>query len=233
MRMVIRGIPMAALAFCLGAAPMSAQVPGNGTFQWYVGGSGGILSFETAAQGRTEVPLGGAHLLVTAKRTGLLLSVEQGFGDDEQSAYLFTVLDSTGAVASQNAVVGTFSFVRKYSATLMAFPIRGPATPYFGIGVGLLHTGGHNPEDSIARDFGSTGFGSLVAGLNFQISRFSAFGQYQVTTGAVSHSIEAAGPNKSTLVASGSLLRGPTHSFSAGLRFSLGSARESVKTGGY
>jgi hypothetical protein len=233
MRMVIRGIPMAALALCLGVAQMAAQVPGNGTFQWYVGGSGGILSFETATQGRTEIPMAGAHLLVTAKRTGLLLSVENGFGDDEQSGYLLSQIDSLGNLANQAIIPITFSYVRKYSATLMAFPIRGPATPFFGIGVGILHTGGHQPEDSNARDLGSTGFGSLVAGLNFQVSRFSAFGQYQVTTGATRHANSAPGNDKSTLIFSGNLLNGPTHTFSAGLRFSLGSARESVKTGGY
>ena len=233
MRMVIRGISMAALTFCLGATVVSAQVPGNGTFQWYVGGSGGIMSFETSVQDRTEVPMGGAHLLVTAKRTGLLLSVEQGFGDDEAAGYLFTQIDSAGNVSNQAILTGTFSYVRKYSATLMAFPIRGPATPYFGLGVGIVHAGGFTPDDDFAKDLGSTGFGSIVAGLNFQVSRFSAFGQYQVTTGAVSHSISQPGPNGSTLIASGNLLEGPTHTFSAGLRFSLGSARESVKTGGY
>jgi hypothetical protein len=233
MRMVIRGIPMAALTFCLGAAPIAAQVPGNGTFQWYVGGSGGVMSFDTPIQGRSEVPMGGAHLLVTAKRTGLLLSVEQGFGDDEQSAYLFTELDANNAIVNQAVIPVTFSYVRKYSATLMAFPIRGPATPFFGIGVGVLHTGGHTPDDPNAKDLGSTGFGSLVGGLNFQVSRFSAFGQYQVTTGAVSHSNSVPGPNDGTFVFTGNLLQGPTHSFTAGLRFSLGSAREAVKTGGY
>ena len=32
--------------------------------------------------------------------------------------------------------------MRKYSAALMAFPIKGPITPYFGVGVGIMHTGG-------------------------------------------------------------------------------------------
>jgi hypothetical protein len=233
MRMVIRSIPVAALAFILGAASLSAQQPGNGTFQWYVGGQGGILNFETPAQGRSTIPLGGAHLLVTAKRTGLLLSVDQGFGSDEASGYSFTVLDSTGSVISQQQVNVTFNYVRKYSAMLMAFPIRGPATPFFGIGVGLLHTGGHTPDDAISSELGSSGFGSLVGGLNFQVSRFSAFGQYQVTTGPRQQSISQAGPNGSTLIESGSLLSGATHTFSAGLRFSLGSAREKASTGGY
>jgi hypothetical protein len=233
MRMVIRRIPVAALALCLGTAHLSAQQqPGNSTFQWYVGGQGGIMNFETSAQGRSTIPMGGAHLLVTAKRTGLLLSVEQGFGDNEASAYNFTSLDSNGVVSSSAVVTGTFSYIRKYSAMLLAFPIKGPATPYFGLGVGIMNAGGHNPEDDVANDLGSTGFGSFMAGLNFRVSRLSAFGQYQVTTGAKAHAITVAGP-QSTAIYSGQILKDAVHTFSAGLRFGLGSARESVKSGGY
>jgi hypothetical protein len=234
MRMVIRRIPVAALALCLGTAHLSAQQqPGNSTFQWYVGGQGGIMNFETSAQGRSTIPMGGAHLLVTAKRTGLMLSVEQGFGDNELSSYNFTIIDSTGTPSSSTVVNGTFSYIRKYSAMLMAFPIKGPATPYFGLGVGIMNAGGHNPEDDVANDLGSTGFGSFIAGLNFRVSRLSAFGQYQVTTGSGFHSISVDGPQKSTFVFSGKILKDAVHTFSAGLRFGLGSARESVKSGGY
>jgi hypothetical protein len=219
MRMVIRRIPVAALALCLGTAHLSAQQqPGNSTFQWYVGGQGGIMNFETSAQGRSTIPMGGAHLLVTAKRTGLMISVEQGFGDNEASAYNLTTFDSTGAVSGSQVVTGTFSYIRKYSATLM--------------GVGIMNAGGHNPESDVANELGSTGFGSFIAGLNFRVSRLSAFGQYQVTTGSKSHAIVVDGP-QSTLVYSGSILKDAVHTFSAGLRFGLGNARESVKSGGY
>src|SRR5437867_3364603 len=180
MRMVIRRIPVAALALCLATAHLSAQQPGNSTFQWYVGGQGGIMNFETSAQGRSTIPMGGAHLLVTAKRTGLLLSVEQGFGNNEASAYNFTALDSNGVVTSSAVVTGTFSYIRKYSAMLMAFPIKGPATPYFGLGVGIMNAGGHNPEDDVANELGSTGFGSFMAGLKFRVSRLGDFGPYSV-----------------------------------------------------
>lgn len=234
MRMVIRRIPVVALALCLGTAHLSAQQqPGNSTFQWYVGGQGGIMNFETSAQGRSTIPMGGAHLLVTAKRTGLLLSVEHGFGDNEAEAYNVTVFDSNQNVISNQNVVGSFSYLRKYSAMLMAFPIKGPATPYFGLGVGIMNAGGHNPEDDVANELGSTGFGSFMAGLNFRVSRLSAFGQYQVTTGGRFHVIDVAGPMKTTIVYSGRILKDAVHTFSAGLRFGLGSARESVKSGGY
>jgi hypothetical protein len=232
MRMVTLSIPVV-LALCLGAATLSAQEPGNSTFQWYVGGHGGIMNFETPLEGRSTIPLGGAHLLVTAKRTGLLLSVEQGFGSNEPSVYNFTVIDSSGSVSSQD-VFQTFNYLRKYSATLMAFPIKGPITPYLGIGVGVLHAGGFTPsEDGDAQSIGSSGFGSLIGGLNFKVSRFSAFGQYQVTTGPSRQVIVREGPAESTLISSGNIFTGATHTFSAGLRFNLGNAKERSMGGGY
>ena len=121
--------------------------------------------------------------MITARRTGLLLAVEQGFGSNEQGVYTMQGFDATGVLVDQQSIGVTFQSMRKYSATLIALPIKGPASPYFGIGVGILHTTGHTPDDNITRAMGSTGFGSLIGGLNFKVSRFSAFGQYQITTG--------------------------------------------------
>ena len=231
MRKVTRSIPVV-LALCLGAANLSAQQPGNGTFQWYVGGHGGIINYGTAA-GRDNAPLGGAHLLITARRTGLFLSVEEAFNANGQGTYDMAVFDSAGALASSGTVGTTFNYVRKYSAILMAFPIKGPATPFFGIGVGVLHTGGHSSDDDITKSMGSSGFGTLVGGLNFRVSRFSAFGQYQVTTEPGTRHFSQKFSDGSSITAAGSLLRGPTHTFTAGLRFSLGNARERASGGGY
>jgi hypothetical protein len=233
MRKVTQSIPVVALALCLGAAQLPAQQPGNSIFQWYVGGHGGILNFETPTSGRETLPLGGAHVLITAKRTGLMLSVEQAFGSDEPSSYTLQMFDPSGVLVDQQTVPVTFNYMRKYSATLLAFPIKGPMTPFFGVGVGILHTGGHNPDDEAARHIGSTGFGSLVGGLNFKISHFSAFGQYQVTTGPRTKVVSDTDADNNTFVAFGNLFTGPTHTFSAGLRFNLGNARERAGGGGY
>ena len=231
MRMVTLSIPVA-LALCVGAAQLSAQQPGNGTFQWYVGGQGGIMNFGMGTE-RDNIPLGGAHLLVTARRTGLLLSVEQGFDADGAGTYSVQGFDETGAIIADQELATTFSYIRKYSAALMAFPIRGPATPYFGIGVGILHTGGHSADDGIVKSMGSSGFGTLIGGLNFRVSRFSAFGQYQITTGPGRRTYSQTFSDGSGVFASGNLLSGPTHSFTAGLRFNLGNARERAGGGGY
>ena len=233
MRKVTLSIPVVALALCLGAAQLPAQQPGNSTFQWYVGGHGGVINFETPSSGRENFPLGGAHLLVTARRTGLMISIEQGFGSDEPSSYTFQMFDPTGALVDQQTVPVTFNYLRKYSAMLLAFPIKGPMTPFFGVGVGILHTGGHTPDDEAARQIGSSGFGSLVGGLNFKISHFSAFGQYQVTTGPKTQAISEEDAAGNRFVAFGNLYTGPTHTLSAGLRFNFGNARERATGGGY
>lgn len=231
MRKVTRSFSVV-LALCLGAANLSAQQPGNGTFQWYVGGHGGVINYGTA-DGRDNAPLGGAHLLVTARRTGLFLSVEQGFDANGQGTYTVQSIDADNAVVAQQTVGTTFNQIRKYSAILMAFPIRGPATPFFGIGVGVIHTGDHSVSDDATEAMGSSGFGTLVGGLNFRISHFSAFGQYQVTTGPGTRTNSQRFDDGSRIVAFGSLLRGPTHTFSAGLRFNLGNAKERASGGGY
>ena len=230
---VVTLIPVAALALCLGTARLTAQQPGNGTFQWYVGGHGGIINFNTPAAGHQTEPLGGAHLLITARRTGLMLSVEQSFGSARAASYTMQIFDSLGAFVSQQDVPVTFKYLRKYSAMLMAFPIKGPITPFFGMGVGILHTGGHTPDDAAATQIGSSGFGSLMGGLNFRVSRFSAFGQYQITTGPRQQRFSSTDSDGFTFVSFGNFYTGPTHSFTAGLRLNLGNARERIAGGGY
>jgi hypothetical protein len=231
--MVTRIFPVAAVALGLGTAQLQAQQVGSSNFQWYVGGQGGVMNFETPLEGHFNKPVGGAHLLIIAKRTGLLLSAEQAFGKDQLASYNVTVRDSLGFVVSSTEVPVTWNSLRKYSATLMAFPIKGPLTPYFGIGVGILHTVGHDPDDGDTRAMGSSGFGSLIGGLNFKISHFSAFGQYQVTSGPSSQFAVHDGPAKSTITSTGKLFTGPTHTLTAGLRFGLGNARERAMGGGY
>jgi hypothetical protein len=232
MRKVTLSIPVVVLALCLGAAQLPAQQPGSSNFRWYVGGQGGIINFMTI-EGRQTVPLGGAQLLVTGRRTGLLLSVEQGFGSNEQGIYTLQTINSSNVLVDQQSIGVTFSNIRKYSAMLLALPIRGPATPFFGIGVGILHTSGHTPDDDFTKAIGSSGFGSLLGGLNFQVSRFSAFGQYQVTTGPDQQVVTQKFSDGSRIVAFGNLFTGATHTFTAGLRFNLGNARERATAGGY
>ena len=222
MRMVTLSIPVA-LALCVGSANLSAQEPGNGNFQWYVGAHGGAMVFRTPSQTRGGMPMAGGHLMIVSRRTGLMLSVEEGFGSTEVSSY------TTGSGATQSV---SFNDIRKYSAVLMGFPLRMPIQPFIGIGVGIMHVvnpfTGSDAASAVATELGSTGFGTFLGGVQFKLARFMAFGQYQVTTSPSIHATEDGGG-----VATGSLLAGPTHTFSAGLRIGLGGARERTQSGGY
>jgi hypothetical protein len=235
MRMLMRSFPVAALAICLGAGPVLSQETGHKNFRWYMGGQGGVTFFSTPDQGSSEMPVAGGHVLIVAKRTGLLLSYEHGFGSDEQSSYGFAVVDSTdGSLVDAGTVPVTFSGLRKVSAVLMAFPIKNDyINPYLGVGVGLMHTTGNDPDDAAARELGSSAYGTLVGGLEFHISRFTAFGQYQITTKPKFE--DDVTPLGGTLYLHefGRLVDDGTHTLTAGLRFDLGGSREELKSGGY
>ena len=225
MRTLIRSIPAAALALVLGTAHLAAQrAPGNGNFQWYIGGQGGVLFFKTPTQDRSGIPTFGGHALVVAKRTGLMLSVDEAVGSNETASY-----DDAGGTQAV-----TFNDIRRYSAVLMAFPIRAAAQPYLGVGYGIIHVVNPTPTSSgfqsDAQQIGSAGFGTFVGGVQFQVGRFMAFGQYQITSAA---SQQRAFDGANNLTAVGRLLDGPTHTFTGGLRIGLGSARDDVRAGGY
>jgi hypothetical protein len=213
----------AALATLIGASSLQAQNLRPDSYKWYIGAQAGGLWFETQTQTMTGIPSVGVHALIMAKRGGLMLEFNEAFGSEEQSAY-----------GDSNAPNGTqpvkFDRLRKYAATLMAFPLQSRLEPYLGLGFGILHTVNTSvegfftsPEDAAtateeAKNRGSTGFAALLGGVQYRVSpRFQLFAQYQITTAP----------------ASGKLLVGPTHAALLGIRLGLGDAREGVKGGGY
>ncbi len=226
MSVLSRSIPLVALVCAVGASALVAQDQHrNENFQWYVGGQAGVFIYKTPSQSRGANPMVGAHTLIKAKRTGLMLSMDEVMGTNQTSSF-----SSTAAPGGTEPV--TFNDIRRYSATLMAFPIRGPMQPYLGAGLGIMHVVNPQPagnttdtERDYATQTGSTGFGTLVGGLQINLGRIVAFGQYQVTTGARNKAIAG---SSGTAVASGHLIDGATHSLSGGLRFSLGRSREEV-----
>jgi hypothetical protein len=230
MSVLTRSIPLVALALGLGAAQLPAQTK---KVTWSIGAQGGLLNFRTPAQTRGSIPMGGVHMLVMAKRTGLLLSAEHGFEENQAGGLDFFTEDSTGAVIASGGVPYTFDGVRKYSAMLVLFPLRSAnLRPYLGVGVGILHTTGNSPDDAGVSAAASTGFGSGLAGLELSVGGVSVFGQYQATTtGAFFQERFADGENTTTVFGRG--FSGPTHTFAAGIRFSLGSGRDDFTGGGY
>jgi len=220
MKLLTRLTTAAALIMFCASSQLNAQ-GGRNPFSWYIGANAGIMVFETPRQERGGIPTAGGNLMITARRTALMISVEEGIGDNEQTSYV----DATAPGGTRNV---TFNDMRKYSFVLMAFPFKSHAQPFIGVGFGLIHL--HNPwplntltpaerarADSTVIALGSHGFGTMVVGLQLQVSGVAVYGQYQFTSG----------PDK------GNLLTGPTHTFSAGVRFSLGGAKEGITGGGY
>jgi len=211
-----------ALILATAATPRATAQSYDESFKWYLGASGGVLGFETPSQTRAFVPTAGGHILVVAKRTGLLLSVDEAFGSNELTGYS----DVTTAAGVRDV---TFGHIRKYSAVLTGYPIKGPTQPYFGLGYGILQVLNPQPggvftspqqaalNKALADSKSASGFLTFVAGVQFRVGQAMGFGQYQIT----------AAPSP------GMLLQGPSHGVTGGLRFSLGRAREGVKGGGY
>lgn len=223
MRLVLRSLPVVALAVGAFTSPVRAQTaaPRNDNYRFWLGAQGGVQVFTTPGQTRGGIPMGGGNLMIKAKRSGLLISVNEGFGSNEQTA--FVRADGTPQTI-------LFNDLRTYAFHLMAFPLRTPAQPYFGVGFSIVDVINPQPanasslagvdlaaiRDEVAPLTATAGF-SAVGGVNFNVGPVSAFGQYMYTGSA----------------RRGKLLQGPTHTLSAGLRFNLGSSRESLGTGGY
>lgn len=229
MRMLGRTAMVLGLA-CLSQAPsLAAQsIIGFDSFKWYIGAQGGVTIFETPNQTRGGILTAGGHFLVTARRTGLLIEVQEGFKKDQVSSFH----DATQPDGNQAV---RFNNLRRYSASILIFPFKTIAQPYVGLGFGLLQTVNEYPEGNfatpadravvteIANQMGSHTFGMLTAGIQVRLANFAVFGQYQITS--------APGFNFSAdRNFAGHLIEGPTHSLTAGLRVSLGSAKEGDAT---
>ena len=190
--------------------------------QWYIGVQGGVLGFGTRVQDRSWVPTVGGSLLVTAKRTGLLVTVDEALGSGEATGYTDVTTESGIRAVS-------FNHIRRYSAILTGYPIRSRSRPYVGLGFGLSQVirpavGGVFSSDaqaaaasSLASNKSTTGHFLLLAGLEGSLGPVMGFVQYQL----------ASSPRFNQL------LQGAIHGGQVGVRFSLGSAREGIHGGGY
>lgn len=212
MSSIMRGITIAALAVATAASAVAAQTRQgqNRDDVWYFGGQGGVHLFRTPSQTQAGIVAFGGNVMIKAKRGGLLLSVDQSFGDNETSSFIDTL------TFTNNAVV--FDGIRRYQAVLMAFPANWNVDPYFGAGVGIMQTTGTQlatpPADPIsgavlqdmADDAGSTAYGTLLLGMQIRANRFVIFGEGQIQT--------KPGSDK--------LIRGSSYALQAGLRIGLG-----------
>ncbi|MGH7583039.1 MAG: hypothetical protein ACREL5_07440 [Gemmatimonadales bacterium] len=192
------------------AVVLAAVVPGaaraqrTDSYTWKIGVNAGIMAFQTRAQDTKVIPSAGAHLLVMARRGGLMVGVDEGIGSNE------------GKKAGDYLL---FNDVRRYQAVMMAFPISGPIEPYFGGGGGILTVVGPRIDSNLypdptdravlladAKEHSASGFLTFVGGIQGRAGRYTLFAQYEATTSPSDDKI----------------LKGAGQTLLAGLRVGLG-----------
>lgn len=202
-----------ALAFAtlLAVLPAPVQAQRGDSFTWKLGVQGGSMVFQTRTQDSKLIPSGGAHFLIMARRTGLMVGVDEGFGSDERSGLVL------------------FNDLRRYQAVIIAHPVSLPLEPYFGVGGGVLQVVSPRIDPVVtdpferevlmeaAQDGSAAAFATFLAGLQGRWGRVTVFGQYQLQS--------APGDD--------ALLDGVMHSLHGGIRIALGSSREGIREGGY
>ena len=218
MSMLTRSITLGVLALGVGATALAAQQKPRGysNFRWYIGGQGGVFNFQTTGQTRGWIPSVGGHTMIIAKRTGLLVSVDDALGSNEVA----TIAYEGSATGLQQIA---FNDVLRFSFHMLAYPWRGIVEPYIGVGGGImyavspqaLNTAGYTPAElqslyETIDNLTSTGFASVVGGVQIKGGPFMIFAQYQINTA----------PSR------GNAFVGSTQTASVGLRLLLGSSRE-------
>ena len=217
MSMLTRSITLGVLALGVGATALAAQQKPRGysNYRWYLAPRGATSTSRRRARPAAGFSVGG-NTMIIAKRTGLLVSVDDALGSDEVA----TIAYPGSATGTQQVA---FNDVLRFSFHLLAFPWRGVVEPYLGVGGGIMYavspvavnTGGYTPAElanlyDTIDDLTSTGFLSAVGGLQIKGGPFMIFAQYQINTAP----------------ARGNAFVGSTGTASAGLRVLLGSSRD-------
>src|SRR5690606_16115132 len=210
MKLFRRSVGAVALAATLATLPPTAAAQRGDSFTWKLGVQGGSMIFQTRTEDTQVIPSAGAHFLIMARNSGLMVGIDEGFGSDERSGLVM------------------FNDLRRYQAVMMAYPVALPLEPYFGVGGGLLQVVAPRIDPIITDPFereelrqvaeeGSThAFATFLAGAQGRWGRLTVFGQYQLHTAA----------------GDASLLHGVMHTVHGGIRIALASSKEGVR-GGY
>jgi hypothetical protein len=195
----------------------------NKNYQWYWGAQGGAFVSKTNTEAYAYDPIIGGHWLITAKRTALYVAYEQAMFLADAHAVIFDPSSSNSSVGPSFRDV-TFSDVRRIVFGVLAFPSQKVIEPFAGGGFALQQI--LNPsvdcstcnlgEATEAADrvaaASSKAFVWVSAGLQMNYSsKFNIFAQYMLTSASQEF-----------------LLDGNTHTLQAGVRYSLGTAKEGI-----
>ncbi len=210
-RWLTSGLALAALVPSLGAAQQSSSRLFENS--WFWGAKGGVMSFETEADGNTAAPLVGVEWLITRTHGALYISGDQAFFNATSS-----VNDRYG-----QAYRVKIRDMRRYTAAALAFPWTwGTVRPYGGVGFSLNNIQRTSLIDMPATD---TSIADVAVQLDHQKDRTSFItmagiqGQYQRVSlfGQVTYM-----PAKADFLLNGR----STYILEAGIRYNFGASKE-------
>ncbi len=186
--------------------------------KWYWGGEGGIFIFRTNYDSYAFEPAFGGHWLITGKKTALYVGYEESFFLTPRHV---TMVEPGGAVSPGNV---SFNNLRRIMVGALAFPAQTRIEPFAGGGFALMEAlnvqAGCPDCTSVAQlaqladqanAAATKAFFWWMGGIDVKQGRLALYGHYILTSAAA-----------------GFLIQGTTHTFQGGIRYSLGSAKESV-----
>jgi len=186
--------------------------------QWYWGAQGGILVFNSDPDGFSAEPMFGGHWLITGGKTALYLAFEQAFFLSDRHA---TIVEPDGSVNPGNVA---FHDLRRIMVGILAFPAQQRVEPFGGGGFAIMEilnpvatclscvNASERASVQDAADNAATkAFFFWMGGVDIKQGRLGLYGHYILTSAA-----------------KGFLIQGTTHTFQGGIRYILGSAKESI-----
>ncbi len=186
--------------------------------KWYWGADAGIFIFRTNYDSYSFEPAFGGHWLITGKKTALYVGYEESFFISPRHV---TMLEPGGSVSPGNV---SFNNLRRIMVGVLAFPAQTRVEPFAGGGFALMEAlnvqAGCPDCTSVAQlaqladqaaAAATKAFFWWMGGIDIKQGRLALYGHYILTSAAA-----------------GFLIQGTTHTFQGGIRYSLGSSKESI-----
>ncbi|HVH10774.1 MAG TPA: hypothetical protein VM736_13350 [Gemmatimonadales bacterium] len=186
--------------------------------KWYWGGQAGVLVFKTNTDPYSFEPTFGGHWLVTSKKTALYAAYEESIFLSARHA---TAIDPTGGINPGNV---QFNNLRRIMIGVLAFPAQLRVEPFAGGGFAIMEALNVQTACSAtcsfaqatqfqqeAQDAATKAFFWWMGGIDIKQGRLALYGHYILTSSSASF-----------------LIQGTTHTFQGGIRYSFGSAKESI-----
>jgi len=215
----IRGLAIAIAALALMPQVGSAQLGRRFENAWFWGAKVGGIVYSTVNATNQIAPAGGIEWVITRRRGGLYLSVDQGIMTEQAQFINADMLPDTSIADIE------MKDIRRYNMAAMIFPDIGRwVRPYAGLGVSLTQVArvtNHTAYNSVDEELSTEG---LISEYKATLSPLSMVGvQLRLPLASVfAQATAMATPQRFFLRGSNTF----TYSVEAGVRYNIGSSIE-------